>query len=71
MITPVFKELKAGKLQSISVFSKQARGTMARWCANEGVQDVTQIKNFNELGYSFEASLSDSGNYYFVRTAVQ
>jgi len=71
MITPVFKELKAGKLQSISVFSKQARGTMARWCANQGIEDVAQIKNFNELGYSFEASLSDSGNYYFVRTAVQ
>jgi cytoplasmic iron level regulating protein YaaA (DUF328/UPF0246 family) len=67
MITPVFKERKAGKLQSISVFSKQARGTMSRWCANEGIEDVAQIKNFSELGYAFEASLSDSSNYYFVR----
>lgn len=71
MVTPVFKELKAGKLQSISVFSKQARGTMTRWCAIHGIQDIAQLKSFNELGYAFEASLSDSSNYYFVRAAVQ
>jgi cytoplasmic iron level regulating protein YaaA (DUF328/UPF0246 family) len=71
MVTPVFKEHKAGKIQSISVFSKQARGTMARWCANQGLEDITQIKNFKELGYCFDASLSDQSNYYFVRTEAQ
>lgn len=71
MVTPIFKQLKAGKLQSVSVFSKQARGTMARWCADHGVEDLDQIKNFKESGYIFDASLSDTSNYFFVRAEVQ
>jgi cytoplasmic iron level regulating protein YaaA (DUF328/UPF0246 family) len=68
MLTPVFKENKGGKLQSVSVFSKQARGTMARWCAIEKISDPQQIKDFKLMGYAFQADLSDEKNYFFVRT---
>jgi cytoplasmic iron level regulating protein YaaA (DUF328/UPF0246 family) len=68
MLTPVFKENKGGKLQSVSVFSKQARGTMARWCASEKISDPQQIKDFKLMGYAFQADLSDEKNYFFVRT---
>ncbi len=68
MLTPVFKENKGGKLQSVSVFSKQARGTMARWCATEKISDPQQIKDFKLMGYAFQADLSDEKNYFFVRT---
>lgn len=68
MLTPIFKENKGGKLQSVSVFSKQARGTMARWCAIEQISDPKQIKKFKLMGYAFQADISDEKNYYFVRT---
>jgi cytoplasmic iron level regulating protein YaaA (DUF328/UPF0246 family) len=68
MLTPVFKENKGGKLQSVSVFSKQARGTMARWCATEKISDPQQIKDFKLMGYAFQADLSDEKNFFFVRT---
>lgn len=68
MLTPVFKENKGGKLQSVSVFSKQARGTMARWCATEKISDPKQIRDFKLMGYAFQADLSDEKNYFFVRT---
>jgi cytoplasmic iron level regulating protein YaaA (DUF328/UPF0246 family) len=68
MLTPVFKENKGGKLQSVSVFSKQARGTMARWCAIEKISEPQQIKDFKLMGYAFQAELSDDKNYFFVRT---
>jgi len=68
MLTPIFKENKGGKLQSVSVFSKQARGTMARWCATEKISDPKQIRDFKLMGYAFQADLSDEKNYFFVRT---
>ena len=68
MLTPIFKENKGGKLQSVSVFSKQARGTMARWCAIEKISAPQQIKDFKLMGYAFQADLSDEKNYLFVRT---
>jgi hypothetical protein len=68
MLTPVFKENKGGKLQSVSVFSKQARGTMARWCATEKISDPKQIRDFKLMGYAFQEDLSDEKNYLFVRT---
>jgi cytoplasmic iron level regulating protein YaaA (DUF328/UPF0246 family) len=68
MLTPIFKENKGGKLQSVSVFSKQARGTIARWCATEKISDPKQIRDFKLMGYAFQADLSDEKNYFFVRT---
>jgi cytoplasmic iron level regulating protein YaaA (DUF328/UPF0246 family) len=67
MLSPIFKENKGGKLQSVSVFSKQARGTMARWCAIEKISAPQQIKDFKLMGYAFQADLSDEKNYFFVR----
>ncbi|MFM8595854.1 MAG: peroxide stress protein YaaA [Flavobacteriales bacterium] len=71
MVTPIFKELKNGKLQSVSVFSKQARGKMARWCAENNLNKVQQIKGFQEMGYQFDAGLSDEHHLLFVRKAAQ
>ena len=67
MITPTFFELKNGQLKAISVFSKQARGAMIRWCASNQVKDPEKIKHFDLLGYRFSKELSNATEWVFVR----
>ncbi len=53
--TPVihvdFKQMKNGTMKSISAFSKQARGTFARWVLQENVQTIFGLASFNKEGY--------------------
>jgi len=67
MITPHFLEKTPNKLKSVSVFSKQARGTMARWCAVHSINHINEVKSFKELGYSYSAQHSDAFNWIFIR----
>lgn len=67
MITPQFLEWNNGMPKSVSVFSKQARGTMVRWCAAQQIQEPDQIKSFDLLGYRFDSSRSSDLDWVFVR----
>ena len=67
MYTPHFYEKKNGELKSVSVFSKQARGTMARWCAVYNIVQPLDIKSFDELGYQFSSENSDGNELVFIR----
>jgi len=67
MVTPHFFEEKSGQLKAVSVFSKQARGTMARWCATNGITDPKAIQAFTELGYRFVAEKSSENDWMFIR----
>ena len=53
--TPVvhvdFKQMKNGVAKSISAFSKQARGSFARWVLQENVQTIFGLASFNKEGY--------------------
>jgi cytoplasmic iron level regulating protein YaaA (DUF328/UPF0246 family) len=66
-ITPHFVEQKNDQLKTVSVFSKQARGTMASWCAARSIESVAAVKSFSEMGYVFSAAHSDASNWYFIR----
>ena len=67
MVTPHFFEEKSGQLKAVSVFSKQARGTMARWCATNDITDPKAIQAFTELGYRFVAEKSSENDWIFIR----
>lgn len=67
MITPQFLELNHGKPKAVSVFSKQARGTMLRWCAQMQLNEPEQLKTFTLLGYRFDAARSTSNDWIFIR----
>jgi cytoplasmic iron level regulating protein YaaA (DUF328/UPF0246 family) len=66
-ITPHFVEQKNGQLKTVSVFSKQARGTMASWCASQSIEAIVDVKSFGEMGYVFSEAHSDARNWYFIR----
>jgi len=62
-----FKENKNGKLATVGLFAKRARGMMARYVIEHRVTDADQLKKFNSAGYSFDKKLSTDNNWVFVR----
>lgn len=62
VITPVFKDLKNGKLKIISFFAKKARGAMVRYIIDENITDLEGLKGFNTDGYQFSDTESVKEN---------
>jgi cytoplasmic iron level regulating protein YaaA (DUF328/UPF0246 family) len=70
VITPQFRDLKNGQYKMISFFAKKARGAMARYIVQEGLNEPSGLKDFTGDGYYFSAKDSDSANWVFLRDAV-
>ena len=51
----------------ISFFAKKARGSMAAFIMQNRIKEINELKEFNGLGYSFSAEMSDQNNLTFVR----
>jgi len=66
VITPVFKDLKNGKLKVISFFAKRARGAFARFVIKNKPQTIDDLTLFNDLGYVF-SQRDSSNNIIFTR----
>ena len=67
VVTPVFKDIKDGKLRTIAAFAKPARGMMASYIIKNRLEDADGIKEFNEGGYEFDKSLSTEDEFVFTR----
>jgi cytoplasmic iron level regulating protein YaaA (DUF328/UPF0246 family) len=67
MYTPHFFEQNKDVLKVVSVYSKQARGTMARWCASQKIAHPLEVKRFRELGYQFSPEKSTANDMVFIR----
>ena len=70
IVTPVFKDWKNGKYKIISFYAKQARGMMTAYIIKNRSNNVEDLKNFSQAGYSFNAELS-SNNKDLVFTRQQ
>ena len=66
-LTCVFGEWKDGKVIQKGTFAKMARGEMVRFMAEEGIENVEEIKKFHELKYKFDESLSTNREYIFIK----
>lgn len=67
IITPVFKDCKAGKYKIISFYAKKARGLMARYIIDNQLTDVASLKGFDTDGYSFCEAESTATELVFKR----
>lgn len=65
VITPVFKDFKAGEYKIVMTWAKHARGAMARYIIKNGITDPEQLKLFDEYHYS--EPLSSPTEWVFVR----
>ena len=67
VITPVFKQFKNGQYKNIAIFSKIARGLMARFIIDTDAETIDDITKFNYDGYGFDANLSNDKELVFTR----
>lgn len=52
-ITIDFKEKRDGKLKTIAIFAKQARGAMINFAVKNNIQTIEQLMKATVRGYSF------------------
>ena len=62
-----FFQTKGKELKSIPTFSKQARGSMARFVIETNAKSIADLQKFKEEGYSINEKLSDANTLVFVR----
>ncbi|WP_417438413.1 peroxide stress protein YaaA [Idiomarina sp.] len=67
IITPVFKDEKNGQYKIISFYAKKARGLMARFILNQKPKSVSDLKEFDANGYSFNEAMSSDKQLVFCR----
>jgi cytoplasmic iron level regulating protein YaaA (DUF328/UPF0246 family) len=67
VITPQFKDWKNGQYKMISFHAKKARGLMARYAAQNRIEQVEDLKYFDLDGYGFAPDLSSEHNWVFTR----
>ncbi|OOM10424.1 peroxide stress protein YaaA [Clostridium saccharobutylicum] len=66
-ISCTFAEYKEGKIITKDTFSKMARGEMIRYMTEEKIEKISEIKNFNRLGYRYSEEKSNDKNIVFIR----
>ena len=69
VITPVFKEQRAGGLKIVSFSAKRARGMMAGYAIRNRITDPGKLKKFIADGYRFQPALSSASEWLFPRAA--
>ena len=69
VITPQFRDLKNGQYKMISFFAKKARGVMARYIIQKGLNEPEALKRFKGDGYYYSPEQSEGNNWVFLRDA--
>ena len=67
VISPLFKDYKNGKLKTIMMYAKKARGTMARYIVQNNLDSLEDLKNYNVDNYVFDENLSTEKEWIFTR----
>lgn len=67
LVNCVFGELIHGKVVEKGTLAKMARGEMVRFMAENNINQIENIKEFNRLDYVYNGELSDDNNYVFIK----
>lgn len=62
-----FYDYKEGKLKTIVVYTKHARGLVVRYCAQNEVKTLEEVKGFNLENYRIDEALSTETKLVFTR----
>ena len=62
-----FQDYKNGELKKIMMYFKHARGAMARYCAENNVQTLDEVKAYNVDNYRLDENLSTQETLIFTR----
>lgn len=65
-ISAIFGEISNGNIKEKGVYVKMARGEMVRYMAENQIEKIDDIKNFDRLGFSFSQEHSTYDRYVFL-----
>ncbi len=63
-----FKEESGGKLKSVAIYAKRARGSMANFLIKNRARTRADVTDFSENGYTYRDELSKERLLVFTRT---
>lgn len=66
-ITCLFYENVNGKFKQKATLAKMARGSMVRFLAENNIDNIDDIKKFNDFGFSFNNDMSSEDKLVFVK----
>lgn len=66
-ITCLFYENVNGKFKQKATLAKMARGSMVRFLAENNIDNIYDIKKFNDFGFSFNNDMSSEDKLIFVK----
>jgi len=66
VITPEFKMWKKGKLDTVTIYAKMARGEMTRFILKNRIENPEELKVFDWEGFTFNSELSEENRYVFI-----
>ena len=69
-VTCTFGEWKDDKVVEKGTQCKMARGQMVRWMAENRIGRAEDLREFDQLGYRFQAELSEENHVVFLKGAV-
>ena len=67
VITPVFRDGRAGTYRVLGMFAKRARGMMARYMIRNRLGNADALKDFSENGYRYNKAASSETEFVFLR----
>lgn len=67
VVVPEFKEEGHQGLKVVTVYTKKARGLMARFIVENQIENPNDLRSFDLEGYYYNHSLSDTDRFVFVR----
>jgi uncharacterized protein len=70
IVTPVFRDYMHGSYKVVMVYTKRARGMMARYIMENRIDNPEHLRDYNQDGYMFSESLSSPDEFIFLRQAL-
>ncbi len=67
VLTVDFRQEENGKLKNITVYTKKARGLMARFITEQKITKSTDLQAFDYEGYTFSAAHSLPDKWIYIR----
>lgn len=62
-----FQEVRDGKIKTIALNAKRARGQMAAFISKNKLQSVEDLKSFDDMGYRWSIEHSDKKTLTFIK----
>lgn len=70
LVTCIFGERMDGRIIEKGTMCKMARGQMVRWLAEHNISDPGDIREFNELGFTYSEEYSVQNTLVFERKHI-